>query len=162
VNTLNTGSTGEIEVVTPAQWERLRRIRLEALAESPENFGSTLAREEAFDEDEWRTRAQRPSTVIASVDGQDVGLAGVYQFDEVWQVTSMWVRPEHRGRGVVDGLLAAGEALVRRAGDRRMHLWVFEDNARGLGAYRRAGFAPTGGRQHGRDGRDEIELDRSW
>ncbi len=57
-----------ISRVTPADWTRLRTLRLAALAESPEMFGSTLAREQAFDETEWRARAERPAAFIASRD----------------------------------------------------------------------------------------------
>ena len=62
--------------VEPEDWQRLRDVRLAALAESPEMFGSTLAKEQSFDETEWRRRAERPATFLASRHGVDVGMAG--------------------------------------------------------------------------------------
>jgi hypothetical protein len=76
--------------VAPEDWQRLRDVRLAALAESPEMFGSTLAKEQSFDEAEWRGRAARPATFLASRDGVDVGMAGVYEFDDGWCVMGMW------------------------------------------------------------------------
>ncbi len=155
-------STGTIEVVTPDMWRRQRDLRLAALAQAPEQFGSTLAREQEFSDDTWRERASRPSTLLASVDGRDVAIAGVYLHDDTWQVNAMWIEPEHRGRGIADALLAGCEVLVRQAGASRMQLWVFEDNPAGLGAYTRAGFELTGTRDHVRDGRHVLEMLKRW
>ncbi|WP_323790957.1 GNAT family N-acetyltransferase [Nocardioides sp.] len=144
--------------VEPDEWSRLRAVRLAALAESPEMFGSALAREEAFDEAEWRRRAARPATFIAVRDGVDVGLAGAYELDVGWFVMGMWLAPSARGTGLVEALLAACESVALEAGAREILLGVMEDNPRGRGAYARAGYLPTGDREHVRDGRDELFL----
>ena len=123
-------------------------------------FGSTLAREEGFDEDEWRRRASRPVTYVATRGGRDVGLAGVHEFDGTWQVVSMWIDPGSRGKGIVDGLMRACEATAREAGADRLTLGVMEDNPAGRTAYRRLGFAFTGRRDHIREGRDELWMEK--
>ena len=133
-------------------------MRLAALAESAEMFGSTLPREEAFDEAEWRRRAQRPVTYLASRGGRDVGIAGVHEFDGIWTVVGMWIAPEDRGTGVVDALLQACEDAVARTGSNTIVMGVMEDNGAGLRAYRRLGFTQTGRRDHVRDGRHELWL----
>ena len=54
--------------LTPDDWAVLRDVRLRALADSPDAFGSTLEREQDFDEKEWRRRSVRPVWVV-EVDG---------------------------------------------------------------------------------------------
>lgn len=156
-----TGAAVQTSRVTPEEWRRFRAMRLAALAESPSMFGSTLAREQSFDEVEWRARAQRPVTFLASRAGRDVGLAGVHEFEGRWQVVSMWIMPEARGTGVVDALMEACEGVVREAGASSLILGVMEDNPAGLQAYRRLGFTFTGHRQHVRDDRDELWMSKT-
>lgn len=146
----------QVTRVGPDDWQRLRAVRLAALAESPEMFGSTHAREVAFAEEEWRARAARPVTFLAALGGADVGIAGAYELDDRWSVMSMWVAPQARGTGVLEALAGACESVVREAGATALHLTVMEDNARGLRAYERLGYRLTGDRTPGRDGRDEL------
>jgi ribosomal protein S18 acetylase RimI-like enzyme len=142
--------------VEPADWQRLRDVRLAALAESPEMFGSTLAKEQSFDEAEWRGRAARPATFLASRDGVDVGMTGVYDLDGEWWVMGMWLTPVARGTGVVEALVRACESVAQEAGATTVTLGVMEDNPRGRHAYVRLGYEFTGKREQVRDGRDEL------
>ena len=147
--------------VAPEDWQRLRDLRLAALAESPEMFGSTLAKEQSFDEAEWRRRAARPATFLASRDGVDVGMAGVYEFDDGWCVMGMWLAPAARGTGVVEALVHACESVAQGAGATAVALGVMEDNPRGRRAYVRLGYDFTGTRVHVRDGRDELLMTKA-
>ena len=67
--------------VQAEEWERLRAIRLRALADAPMAFGSTLSREAAFPEHVWQERAEGGAsgadraTFIAERDGEWIGLA---------------------------------------------------------------------------------------
>ena len=115
----------------PAGWQRLRDVRLAALSESPEMFSSSLAREHAFDAAEWRRRASRPATFIASRVGVDVGIAGVYEFDDGGSIAGMWIAPAARGTGVFEALIRACESVAQGAGAPAVTLGVMEDNPRG-------------------------------
>ena len=147
--------------VEPEDWRRLREVRLAALAESPEMFGSTLAKEQSFDEAEWRLRAARPATFLASRGGVDVGMAGVYEFDGRWLIQGMWLAPVARGTGVVEALVHACESVAQIAGATTVALGVMEDNPRGRRAYARLGYDYSGTREHVRDGRDELFMTRT-
>ena len=104
--------------VRAEEWERLRAIRLRALADAPMAFGSTLAGEQAQPDEFWRGRAaggaadDDRATFIAECDGEWVGLgtcvleAGGAGERPAW-VFGMWVDPVVRRQGTAQALLRA-------------------------------------------------------
>ncbi|MDO9380023.1 MAG: GNAT family N-acetyltransferase [Nocardioidaceae bacterium] len=95
--------------VVEADWARVRAVRLTALAESPRAFGSSHAREAAYDEADWRRWCRDTSTFLATRDGAPIGMvAGVggTSHDER-KVVAMWLDPGHRGTGAAAALLVA-------------------------------------------------------
>lgn len=142
-------------------WERYRAVRLAALAESPEMFGSSYECEVEFGESDWRQRALRPATFLAVRDGVDVGMAGVYEFDSGWRLMGVWLRPEVRGSGALDVLVDACVAVARDHGAPSVSLLVMEDNPRGIQAYGRNRFVLTGEREVTEDGRCELVMARA-
>lgn len=123
-------------------------------------FGSSWEREITFGEDVWRVRASHPGAFIASVDGVDVGIGGVFEIDGRWAINGVWVAPAHRGSGVVDALVeTCAEFVLARGGD-VVQLGVIDSNARGVAAYTRLGFVPDGTSVTLPDGRVEIMMSR--
>ena len=123
-------------------WPVLRDVRLRALADSPDAFGSTLEREQSFDEKEWRRRTVRP-VWVAEVGVRPVAMAGVFADDGVLQVWGMWTDPDHRGQGVARALLdrLVGPAV---ADGRPVALHVNTTNAGARAFYEGYGFEVTG------------------
>ena len=135
------------------EWRAYRALRLHALRDAPDAFGSTLAREEAFPDDEWVQRLERGAgspmdfPLIAEDDSQPIGLAWARidphdgQVAELYQV---WVDPVYRGRGV--GRLVIDSALewARSSGVRQMVLSVALGPSSALEFYRRLGFVEVG------------------
>lgn len=147
--------------VEPDLWQRYATVRLAALAEAPRAFGSTLAREVAFDEAEWVRRARRPATFLAVEGDVDVGIAGVYSEESLWCVAGMWVVPRLRGAGVVDALMAGCVDAAGAEGADTLYLSVMADNHRGRAAYARLGFGVIGHRDPLPDGRVEVLMSRT-
>ncbi|HEY5109823.1 MAG TPA: GNAT family N-acetyltransferase [Acidimicrobiales bacterium] len=84
---------------------------------------------------------------LAETDGVVVGGAGLLvnrmpplpedeRTAEAW-VIAMWVRPDHRRRGLATGLLDRCRTAAREAGIRRLLLWATAD---GLPLYEHEGF----------------------
>lgn len=138
----------EIRAVSSGDWQLMRDVRLAALAEAPDAFGSTYAREAGFSEQQWQARiSDRAVTYLAYLPGQatPAGLAGVYlDEDATAQLVSMWVAPAARGKQVGRALVEAAAAWARARGHRTLFLWVTEANAPARRLYEGCGFTPTG------------------
>ena len=133
--------------LTPDDWRLWRRMRLLALQESPEAFGSRLAdwQGEGDTESRWRDRLARVGlNVIAAVDGEPAGMAsGAADGDDV-ELVSMYVAPAARGRGVSDALIDAVVGWARGRGAARVLLSVRVGNERASRLYSRHGFVEAG------------------
>jgi ribosomal protein S18 acetylase RimI-like enzyme len=140
-----------VRAVAEGDWVVLRSIRLQALADSPSSFGSTLAREQAFSDELWRERARGSATTrlfLASKDELAVGIAGVVdEGDGSVQLVSVWVSPDHRGRGVARALTAATLRFAAERGFGLVRLWVTDGNVGARTLYEHLGFTLTGKRQ---------------
>jgi GNAT superfamily N-acetyltransferase len=145
----------EIRRIRADEGLALRGIRLRALADAPDAFGSTLAGALGYPEQEWHDRAERCATgdqvmFFAEEAGRLIGMArGSFEpeMPVTVELTSMWVEPEARGRGVARSLVEAIADWARSQGATRLQLWVTESNTPATALYRRFGFAPTGERQ---------------
>lgn len=142
----------EIRELTPDDWRVWRRLRLDALAESPDAFAARLAdwQGENDVEERWRGRLGIPGAfnVAAHLESQPVGMAsGVPAIDDsAIEVVSMWVAPAARGHGVGAALVREVERWARLAGASTLRLRVAEGNRAAFDLYQRSGLRPTGER----------------
>ncbi len=129
--------------------QRVRAVRLRALADAPDAFGTTLAEDEARPLAEWRARleAAGPATFLASEEGRDAGLAFGRAYDGqdgAAGLFGMWVAPEARDRGIGGALVDAVVAWARAGGYGRVLLDVADANDTAIRLYAGRGFVPTG------------------
>ena len=139
-----------VREISADDWELMRDVRLAALAEAPEAFGSTYAREVAFGEEQWRGRiSERSVTFFAYTDPAEspAGLAGVYIEDGAADVVSMWVRPGFRGQRIGEALIEAAAAWAKARDYGTLWLWVTDSNDGARRLYQRCGFTATGEQQ---------------
>lgn len=140
----------------------LRAVRIEALTDAPDAFGSTLERELARTPEDWR-RWMSPGSVFILYDKDTArGLvAGAAREDDpsVVQLMAMWVHPSLRGTGAAGALVAALAAWAGAQRAREVRLRVVKANARAHRLYEREGFRQFGGEiVRPRDGVVEIEM----
>jgi len=128
----------------PDEPDRLRAIRLRALAEAPAAFGSTLEETRQRPPSSWRQQARDLPTWLAVVGGEDVGMVRVSRAGAIAWLISMWVAPGGRGKGLGDALVAAVVDWAKAAGCEEVRLEVSDDNAAAIRLYARHGFVPTG------------------
>lgn len=132
------------------EWQDYRRLRLASLEADPGAFASDLAEEREYDEPLWRERMRRSQRLLASRDGEDVGVVSLGPASDddgfiegVAELFGMWVSADSRGTGVAWELVTAAADQARRDGHRQMRLWVASDNGRAVGFYSSYGFRPA-------------------
>jgi ribosomal protein S18 acetylase RimI-like enzyme len=113
-------------------WQQARDARLAALADAPYAFASTLAKEQAYDDDHWRKRAGSGRTFGAFDGARIIGLATGIPTDEL----ELRATPGAAKPGAAKpGAPKPGAARPSAAGDywQLVGMWVAPDY-RGQGA----------------------------
>jgi GNAT superfamily N-acetyltransferase len=149
--------------LAPAEWKDLRRIRLDALKDSPEAFAAQYDVEAERTEAAWRRTFDAGIWLIARAGPEAVGLAySVADPQRRWirNLEAIWVRPSHRRQGVLRALISDLIKRADNAGVVELGLWVLADNLEAREVYGRLGFEPTGetGSAPGEPGRVELRM----
>ena len=140
----------------------LRDVRLRALADAPEAFGSTYERERARTLAEWRRWLSPAATFLLEDPEGPFGIVAG-QRDEVdpsvvW-LQAMWVDPSRRALGGADALVGAVLRWAQSEGAAEVRLQVVETNHRARRFYERLGFRANARRRlRERDGAVELEM----
>ena len=140
-----------------------RDLRLRALADAPDAFGSTFEEETGYGEPDWREW-------VTGWDEADHGFV-VAERDAAWlgmavgdhepgrpraHLYGMWVEPSERRSGIGAALV---DRVVRWASERgaaELHLGVTEGNDGAATFYERLGFEDTGVRSPLRPGSELV------
>ena len=142
----------------------LREVRLQALSDAPDAFGSTYERELARTMSDWQRWLSPGVTFILDEPGGASGIvAGQRDVTdpEVVQLMAMWVHPAIRGSGAADELVDAVLAWAALEGAKVLRLNVMQHNHRARRFYDRCGFRPTGHESiRERDGLIEVQMRR--
>lgn len=137
----------------PDEWRTYRDVRLRALLDSPDAFGSTHAAEADRTDALWAARM-----AAATSSGRDRVLFARYREDvcglawcklstdepTVANVFQMWVDPASRGMGAGRALLEEAIAWAESLGAHRVGLGVTAAETPAMRLYVACGFRPTG------------------
>jgi len=142
----------------------LRGLRLQALSDAPDAFGSTYEREVARTTADWqRWMSPGVAFVLEDAAGGRGMVAGLRDETDpaVVHLMAMWVHPAIRGSGGADELVAAVVAWAQSEGAKLVRLKVIDGNGRARHFYERMGFRSTGQETiRERDGLIEVEMER--
>ncbi|MBL0314126.1 MAG: GNAT family N-acetyltransferase [Holophagaceae bacterium] len=136
-----------------SEWKIYKDLRLRALADSPNAFGSLLSIELELTDAQWAE-----SLVAASVSGLDLPLiacVGAEPAGLAWakagamdpstiHLFQVWVAPAHRGRGLGRSLLRTAIQWGRDRGAKAMLLGVTCGDTSAFRLYVSVGFKPVG------------------
>ena len=160
--------------VRAEEWRRLRELRLEALrdpiahlayldrievaVERPDSYwqertstaasGSAVGQFVAIDEHGYLAGT---ATALVTAPGEPDYIGETSPHPRA-AVVGVYVRPGHRGSGVLQAVLSETEAWLRGIGVPQVRLHVNEQNLRAQGAYRKCGYVDTGVRVEMVDG----------
>ena len=151
----------------PYEWQLYRDLRLAALRDAPDAFGSTLAREESFPEQEWIARLAAGTAsplnhpIVAEDDsGRAVGLGWVRiepADTSAATLYQVWIHPDARRKQIGVALLASAVRWAQEAGARTMELHVALGPESAIAFYRRAGFVESGACSPLRPGSERLQ-----
>lgn len=135
-----------------------KEVRLKALKDSPDAFGSTyesaLQRDQrSWEEQLWSTTTGgNRNTQFAFEEDQCIGIAALYREPSApsGDIIMMWVDPGHRGSSAASLLVHNLLSWSRESGFSAVSLDVTESNARAIKFYEKQGFHDTG---------EKVEID---
>jgi GNAT superfamily N-acetyltransferase len=136
------------------EWERVRELRLRALADAPDAFASTLERERHLGQAGWIDWIEgwEGATNVMFVAERDEGWIGMALGSRTGDepdahLYGMWVEPAWRARGVGAALVERVLSWARSWGARSVILAVTETNMGAATFYEHLGFEDTGERE---------------
>ena len=136
-----------IEKLGPDQWKIYKRVRLEALKDEPDAFGSTYDQESQYIEGDWRRRLEKNDrkTFVAKLDSLiPIGLITCAPYGDKAGLFGMWVNPDYRGQGFGGQLV---DVVIKYARDKKFSailLDVADNNNLAIALYESKGFISTG------------------
>ncbi|MBH1964266.1 MAG: GNAT family N-acetyltransferase [Comamonadaceae bacterium] len=145
-----------IRPAEPNEWRIYRDVRLQALLDSPNAFGSTYEEEVGRTDAMWAARMAAAASsgqdhVLLARDRESVcGLVWCKLSAEqptVANLFQMWVDPASRGKGAGRALLEEAIAWAKRVGAHRVNLGVTAAETPAMRLYLACGFRPEGAAQ---------------
>ncbi|MDP9301917.1 MAG: GNAT family N-acetyltransferase [Actinomycetota bacterium] len=142
----------EVRRARADDWEALREIRLAALADSPDAFGSTFAEERDADEARWQGWVTGKgwdgdvATFVAEGADPLIGMATGFRPNDrptTGWLFAMWVRPERRGEGIGRQLVAVVAEWAAALDIDQLLLHVTDGNDGAVRFYASCGFVGT-------------------
>ncbi len=155
-----------IRKLTEDDLDALWNIRLRALQDNPEAFGSTYEETLQRGKESFRQRLRQPHAetfYTGAFDESLVGIVGFYRESGAkgqhkGYIISMYVAPEQRGRGIGKALVAEAIAQARTIpGLEQLLLSVVTSNTAARRLYRSLGFEVYGLEPHALK-----QVDQSW
>lgn len=141
----------EVRRLRKNEGEVLRALRLAALRESPSAFGGSLEVEESLPLSEFsqmaeeRSISERDAIFVATNGAEYIGLIGAFFDNHSGEpfISSMWVAPSHRRKGIGAMLVRAAQRWLASLGATKVYARVTSTNRSAIIFYESLGFEAT-------------------
>jgi GNAT superfamily N-acetyltransferase len=148
-----------VRAVRPEEWQRFRDVRLRALADSPDAFGSTLEQERDHGRAKWvewisgwSEATNRAFVALEDDTWLGIAVGSRTGHEPIVHVYSMWVDQSARRMGIGRLLLDKVVDWARSIGASGLELGVTAANLGAVAFYERMGFVDTTERRLLREG----------
>ena len=145
-----------IRLCGPNDWQDLRTIRLEALSDTPEAYGSTYEESVRWSDAQWKNAASNRLYYLAYRDRRVVGMVSG-GFNDAHPGTrwlyGMYVTPSERGAGTAARLVRSIGDWAKSQGVEEIYLHVGSSVPRARAFYEKVGFGLTG---------ETFQMDRDY
>lgn len=140
-------------ILSPLDVELYKSIRLEALKEDPQAFGSSYEKESAFSEEQWKERIENRDNciIVAKEADTSIGMIGYHLKDEgknahLW---GMFVSKKYRGKGIGKQLMQQIVEKAKRVKSVEVvSLDVNPEQTSAVKLYESMGFVKSGTRKY--------------
>ena len=141
-----------IKQATIKDWRDYKKIRLDALMNNPESFGSSYREELNKDDKKWKERFKdtNRTVFIAFNHKLPIGVALVSyesaeRFKHLAHIYSMYIKKEFRGKGISNLLIKSIMlSLKRRKNIKKIKLNVVKQQVPAINLYKKFGFKIVG------------------
>jgi ribosomal protein S18 acetylase RimI-like enzyme len=134
----------KIRMLTQEDWQPWKLLRLEALKNSPESFGSSYEEEVNWPDLDFQNSLTKSDIFGVFVDNSLVSCAGFYSLNSAKTkhrgvILGMYTRPECRGQGIASSLI---KTIINHAKSRvaQLHLTCVTSNLGAVAFYQKQGF----------------------
>lgn len=136
-----------VRKVLANDWSTLKELRLEALQDTPEAFGSTYEESVTWPDKRWKTMAADWNYYFAVSGDEVVGMLSGSLNDYhpgTWWMFGMYVKPTFRGLGAAEALVDRVGLWAKAQGASDLYLHVTESVGRARAFYEKNGFVLNG------------------
>jgi GNAT superfamily N-acetyltransferase len=144
-----------IRFITESEVEAYKALRLEALREHPEAYGTDYDEDAAQPDSVWRDRVGKAagdpsgSIVLADAGGELAGMVGVWRGSGIKTrheatIWGVYVRAKYRGQKLTDRMINEALGWCRGGNVRIVRLTVVTCNTAAICSYQRCGFLVCG------------------
>ncbi|PWK49096.1 GNAT family N-acetyltransferase [Pleionea mediterranea] len=154
-----------IEEINESQWESLKSIRLESLLDSPDAFCISYEEANNLTDKEWKLLAagKLGSQFLIAYDYKNaIGLVGILDKKETYEIVSMWVKPAAREQGVGKALIKTLLDHALSVGHTEVRLQVTSNNTSARCFYKKLGFVELAQTNEVKRKSDEGMIEMTW
>lgn len=141
----------KIERAKLEDWEKFKKIRLEALGQFQDAFGNLYEDEEKKTDQEWQKEISKGDYIILLAQkGRDpVGLSKFkhrrFGGRHTWTISSVFVKESYQGQKIGEQIMRATEEAIRQKGGKRAVLYI-NPNSTVRSFYEKLGYTFMPGR----------------